>query len=319
MLYHATRTGVLLLLSLVAMAAEGATAATAESLVKVFKAGRYSRVARIAGLHADDLRYATRVENLDGLLTLAQAENRIDAVDAAQLAVKFGRVEQGDALLLVCLKQTACDPDTFLRIAQTSRLHAEVILRKPELNPSQAAQEVGALTERVMNRYFESSGWTRVEGQVGRTGFDGLYVKRDGGVVKDVLVAESKYNSSLLDTTNHGTQMSQDWTRRKLVELQQRYPGQAIYNDILRHVDNGNYRSVLWNMKLDDDSLYVKLSKLHSKGGDVIIADAAGTDAADLWAHPTNAFSLKAPQPGFDARMVGWYRAELDAIGSGTF
>ena len=314
MFHHATRTAALLL-SLVAVAAEGASAATAEVLVNVFKAGRYSRVARIAGLHADDLRYATRAENLDGLLTLAQAENRIDAVDAAQLAVKFGRVEHGDALLLLCLQRAACDPDTFLRITQTSRLHAEVIRRKPELNPSLAAQEVGALTERVMNRYFESSGWKRVEGQVGRTGFDGLYVKREGGVVQDVLFAESKYNSSLLDSTNHGTQMSQDWTRRKLVELQQRYPDRPIYDDILRYVDSGSYRSVLWNMKLDDDALYVNVSKLHSKGGDVVIADAAGTDVADLWTHPTNAFSLKSPKKGFDAEMVGWYRAELDAVG----
>jgi hypothetical protein len=170
-----------------------------------------------------------------------------------------------------------------------------------------------------MDRYFQNSGWTRVEGQVGRQGIDGLYVKREGGVVKDLLIAESKYNTSLLGTTNHGTQMSEEWIRRKLFELRAAYPQQAIYSDIERYVDAGAYRAVLWNLKVDDEALFIKVSKVKSKAGTVEIADAAGTDVADLWRHPTNRIPLNGARKGFEAQVAGWYRAELDAIGPATF
>ena len=170
-----------------------------------------------------------------------------------------------------------------------------------------------------MDRYFQGSGWTRVEGQIGRQGIDGLYIKRDGGVVKDVLIAESKYNSSPLGTTNHGMQMSEEWTRRKLVVLKAAYPDQPIYDDIGRYVDAGAYRGVVWNMKVEDQALYIKVSKVKSKGGDVEISDAAGTDVEDLWVHPTNRIPLNGTGKGFEAQVAGWYRAELDGIGPGTF
>jgi hypothetical protein len=285
----------------------------------VFKAGRYSKVARLATLHADDLRYASKADNIDGLLALAQAENRLDAVDALQLSARFNPIDSGDLLLLTCIRSQACDPERFLGIAQTSKLHAEVVRRNPGLNPSQAAQQVGVVTERLMDRYFLSSGWTRVEGQVGRAGFDGLYVKRERAVVKDVLIAESKYNTSLLDMTNYGMQMSDHWTRRKIVELKARFPNQPIYDDIARYIENGSYRAVLWNLKVDDKALYVKVSKIKTKGGDVEIVDSLGTDVADLWTHPTNTIPFDSARKGFEARVVGWYRAELDAIGPAPF
>jgi len=79
----------------------------------------------------------------------------------------------------------------------------------------------------MMVRYFEHSGWTRIDGQVGRTGFDGLFVKYEDGVIKDVLIAESKYNTSTLQSTNFGVQMSEEWIRRKMVEIKARFPMRA--------------------------------------------------------------------------------------------
>jgi len=194
-----------------------------------------------------------------------------------------------------------------------------VVRRKPGLNASQVAHEVGAITERLMNRYFLSTKWTRVEGQVGRAGLDGLYVKREGNVITDVLIAESKYNTSPLGMTKHGTQMSDDWTRRKIVELKARFPDAPVYDEVERYIDSGSYRAVLWNLKVDDDVLFVKISKVKGKGGNVEVIDAAGTDVADLWTHPTNTIPLDSPRQGFEAQMVRWYRAELNALGPATF
>jgi hypothetical protein len=113
--------------------------------------------------------------------------------------------------------------------------------------------------------------------------------------------------------------MSEQWTRQKLVELKAQYPGQPIYDDIARYVEAGAYRAVLWNMKVDDEALYVTVSKVKSKGGDVEVADSVGTDVADLWTHPTNRIPLNGAPKGFESQVAGWYRAELDAIGPVPF
>jgi hypothetical protein len=114
-------------------------------------------------------------------------------------------------------------------------------------------------------------------------------------------------------------QMSDQWTRRKIVELKARFPNQPIYDDIARYIENGSYRAVLWNLKVDDKALYVKVSKIKTKGGDVEIVDSLGTDVADLWTHPTNTIPLNGARKGFQSQLAGWYRAELDAIGPAIF
>lgn len=313
------KAGLILCCGLMSLSTYGAPTALIEPLENVFRAGKYVKPARLTTLALKDFGNARQADNVIDLLELASAENRIDPIRAQQLLLPYQLAKEGDVLLLTCLRHSSCNPDTFLNIAQTSKLHAEVVRRNPALNPSQVAQQVGALTERLMDRYFQSSGWTRIEGQVGRAGFDGLYVKREEGVVKDVLIAESKYNTSPLGTTNHGLQMSDDWTRRKIVELKARFPSSPIYDDIERYIENGSYRAVLWNLKVDDKALYVKVSKVKSKGGDVETVDSVGTDVAELWTHPTNSIKFDSAQKGFEAQFVGWYRKELDAIGPAPF
>ena len=87
------RAGAAVTLSLVAVAAVRCRRGGRLRLGRyVFRAGSYTKVGRLAVLHADDLKYATRAQNIDGLLMLAQAENRlasIDAVDALQLYKRY--------------------------------------------------------------------------------------------------------------------------------------------------------------------------------------------------------------------------------------
>ena len=50
----------------------------------------------------------------------------------------------------------------------------------------------GTSAECVMHQFYADSGWTQIEGEIGRNGIDGLYYKMKGGTIKEVLVSESK-------------------------------------------------------------------------------------------------------------------------------
>lgn len=49
-----------------------------------------------------------------------------------------------------------------------------------------------------MHKFYTNSGWIKIEGEVGRNGIDGLYYQKKNGVIREVLVAESKWNKSRL-------------------------------------------------------------------------------------------------------------------------
>lgn len=77
----------------------------------------------------------------------------------------------------------------------------------------------GASAECVMHKFYTNSGWIQVEGEIGRNGIDGLYYKKKNGVIKDVLVAESKWNTSRLGHSGKNKavkQMSQEWVLRTM-------------------------------------------------------------------------------------------------------
>ena len=212
----------------------GSGVALAKS-INVFKAGSYTKTgASLSTLVVKDLRYASKAENVAGLLDLAQNENRIDTLKAMQLSGSFSSLHRGDELLLTCLKNAKCQPDSVYAIAKNSDIHADVLARNSALGATQVNDAVGAINESLMLRFFTSSGWKAVDGQVGRTGFDGLLVKvDDSGSVRDLLIVESKFNTSALKSTNHGTQMSDEWVRRKIQALR----SQAPENDTYRQID----------------------------------------------------------------------------------
>ena len=298
----------------------GAGGSLLHDIQYVFKAGTYQKAGRLASLSATDLRFASKVENIHGLLELAEQEHRIDPIQMMQLSRSFSSTSHGDSLLLTCLRNTKCQPDKFqpaefLKTVNTSKLHEEVVIRNPGLGLVQASHVVGALNENLMIRYFKFSGWTRVEGQVGRTGFDGLFVKYENGVIKDVMIVESKYNTSQLQSTNHGVQMSEDWVRRKMVELKEHFPNEGVYDKIDRFIQAGAYRAVLWNLKVEDNALKVGLSKVKSKGGTVDIGVPGGTDIEGLSSPFTNSIKLNAPRNNFEQQVLGWYNEELAAVG----
>lgn len=130
-----------------------------------------------------------------------------------------------------------------------------------------------------------------------------------------MLIVESKYNTSSLQSTNFGIQLSEDWTRRKMVELKERFPNEGIYKQIDLFIDAGAYRAVLWNLKVEEDALKIGISKVKSKGGAVEIAAAAGTDIESLSSPLSNNIRFRAPRNQFERQVLGWYDEELAAIG----
>jgi hypothetical protein len=306
----------LLVCAMSSAVAAPAPAAMLEPVATVFRAGKYARPARLATLTAKDLKYATVADNIGGLVDLAQAENRIDLAAAMQIRRRYETVQRGDELLFTCLRAAQCQPMLFADVASVSPLHKEIVLRRPAVTLAQANQAAGDVSEHLMDEFFVGSGWTKVNGQVGRQGIDGLYLRIDRGVVKNVLVGESKYNGSLLKDTNHGRQMSPNWLTQKLKELQAADPANQIYPQVARYIDEGSYRALLWNFKVKDKSIVYETSKVEGKGGSSILSPAS---PADLGARSTPAVTseiiVDQPKNSFERRMVARYRAELNAVG----
>lgn len=301
-----------LFLTLVAFAAStpafsgGGTAVTKS--ITAFKAGAYTKTgASIAVVTTRDLRYASKAENVAGLLDLAQKENRIDAIQAIQLSGPYSSMRKGDDLLLICLKSPKCQPESFYAGAKNSDLHAEVLARAPALGPTQANHAVGAINENLMLRFYEYSGWKAVDGQVGRTGFDGLLIKVDSeGTVRDVLIVESKFNTSTLKATNHGTQMSDEWIRKKIQNLRNQSPGNETYRQIESLIEGGSYRARLWNMRADSGKASIERKSVHSKDGTVSLQ---GVEDAE---RPSIVIDIRAPKSDFEKRFASWYQEEID-------
>jgi hypothetical protein len=148
-------------------------------------------------------------------------------------------------------------------------LHAENI----HLNDSKIQGRLnivnGASAECVMHRFYENSGWVRIEGEVGRNGIDGLYYKKKRGVIREVLVSESKWNKAKLGRSGKNRlvrQMSQEWILHTLKRLQKHRP-QPEYATIRKLVENGQYRARLFKMApLGKDKVQITIYKIQNKG-----------------------------------------------------
>jgi len=283
----------------------------ARGVDRIFKAGSYKKFSQIGSLTSKDLNYATKVENIEGILDLAAQENRIDSIQMLRYAKLYSSQNKGDLLLLKCLKVRGCNPESFIGIIKTSELHSEIVLRNPSLGIVQVHHAVGEVTENLANWYFQSSVWTKIPGQIGRQGFDGLFIKVEDGIIKDVMVVESKYNTSILQQTNHGTQMSDQWVRRKLYELKKKYPDDKTYEGIEKFVNAGTYRAIVWNMKVENGALKVGIGKVKSKDGNIAISSLAGSESQQLATPFVNNILIKKPKNKFEESFIKRYTSEI--------
>ncbi|MGP9676883.1 MULTISPECIES: hypothetical protein [unclassified Halomonas] len=241
--------------------------------------------------------------DLRQLLTLAQARGDISLIQVTRLGAAYRAVgNNAPNLLARCLNSPGCDHQSFLITQQRSSMHRLMSWQLPHLSPTAVNHKVGELNERVMNAYYTSSSWRQLPGEVGRNGIDGLFVKyRSDRSIRDVLVSESKYNFSPLGNTQHGRQMSQQWTLRKIDNLY-RTTGDSRYLEVRRFVEQGTHRNILWRLmpsadsnrayiiqrqRIRDDSGILAFDNI--RGGHRMLVDRAINQSVDI-AQPVNAF-----------------------------
>jgi hypothetical protein len=188
-----------------------------------------------------------------------------------------------------------------------------VILRQPAKTLAQVNQAIGDISEQVMIRHFESSGWQAIPGQIGRTGIDGLFIKRNrDGVVREVLVAESKANTGTLQSTNHGEQMSRDWVLRKVKQLREQRSQDSIYLRVGELIEGGFYRARLWTMRVEGDEIRLDLQRIRSHSDKVDdLLDDPGTRVLT----PPGSIRIATPKDHFEKTIVSAYREALDKLG----
>lgn len=127
----------------------------------------------------------------------------------------------------------------------------------------------GYSAECVMHKFYTNTGWIQIEGEVGRNGIDGLYYKKKNGIIREVLVAESKWNKSKLGWSGKNKlvhQMSQEWIVGTLNKLQKHKP-LPQYSTIRKLVEHDQYRARLFKMSpIGDTQVQIHIYRIKNKG-----------------------------------------------------
>lgn len=127
----------------------------------------------------------------------------------------------------------------------------------------------GYATECVMHKFYTNTGWEKIEGEVGRNGIDGLYFKKKHDVIREVLVAESKWNKARLGRSGKNKiikQMSQEWVLRTMNRLE-KYKPLPEYEHIKKLIAYDQYRARLFKMApIGKDEIQIKIYKIKNKG-----------------------------------------------------
>ncbi len=235
----------------------------------------------IAGLTRSSLKTngSNIQKNIHKLANLGIREERINEIDAIQYTKKYSTLPQGgDIIFLECLQVKTCPLDSFSQSKVTqevwrNQLHLQHAARCPSCNRTNIYKLSGDTTESVMHAFFKRSGWQQLQGEIGNSGIDGLYVKRsNSGAVADVLIVEAKYNTSQLAKTRTGTQMSKVWIKGNLKKLKEkaalegRKADVKDYKQLERYVDADSYRAQEWRMNVVDDKLVIDRAVIKSKG-----------------------------------------------------
>jgi hypothetical protein len=138
----------------------------------------------------------------------------------------------------------------FSLLGITLHLHADSIRLSDSKIQGRLNIVNGASAECVMHRFYADSGWIRIEGEVGRNGIDGLYYKKRNGVIREVLVAESKWNKASLGRSGKHKlikQMSQQWVLHTLERLS-KYKPLPQYRSITQLIMHDQYRARLFRL-----------------------------------------------------------------------
>ncbi len=120
-----------------------------------------------------------------------------------------------------------------------------------------------------MHHFYTNTDWTQIEGEIGRTGIDGLYYKKKNNTIKEVLVAESKWNTSRLGFSGKNKaikQMSKEWVLRTMDKLVKKTDS-ATYRTLRKLISHDQYRARLFKLKpVGNSSVQITIYKIKNKG-----------------------------------------------------
>ena len=159
----------------------------------------------------------------------------------------------------------------------------------------------GYSSECMMHEFYTSTGWKQIEGEIGRNGIDGLYYKTKNGQIREVLVAESKWNTSRLGRSGKNKlikQMSQAWVLRTMEKLQRHKP-LPEYLTIKKLIENDQYRARLFKViPKGSDSIQIDIYTLKNKGQHEFYTFVE---------RKLDLINLKIPKNSFERKMVKAY------------
>ena len=151
----------------------------------------------------------------------------------------------------------------------------------------------GASAECVMNQFYTNTGWIQIEGEIGRNGIDGLYYKKKHGIIKEVLVAESKWNTSRLGLSGKGKtirQMSKRWILKTMDKLVKKLNSDT-YKRIRELIINNQYRARLFRLKpLKFNAIQISIYKIKNKNKDIFNESLESRLKPMILSKPKNSF-----------------------------
>jgi len=252
---------------------------TSSSIFKLFKGVPISRVT------LKSLQNFPKNEQIKFLIERGKQTGRISPMKSLSLQAKFSKIPNGEEVLYACLKDIKCNPHsaiknieayksklghyppkTLSKMIATDDLYLKLALKNPKLKTGDLRLEAGKIAERMMDKNFRTSGWTKIEGEVGRNGFDGLYVKLDkNGNVKSVMIVESKYgkSASLSRTMDGARQMSSQWSNKKIDDLIKKYPNDPKYKQIKLQLQQSKVKHRLYRFRVTDNKIYQSIEKVN--------------------------------------------------------
>lgn len=251
--------------------------------------------------------------NINSLLQRAVDERRINDIERLALQQRYSAIPgRGDFALLECLKVQSCDLKQFPDLATAvgrNQLHLQHAARCVRCNKINIYKLSGNTIEGLMDSYYQRGGWTKLKGEIGNSGIDGLYYKlRSAGQVSDVLVTEAKFNQSILQETRSGTQLCKQWILDNLARLRNLESEDIkLYEQITDFVERDVYRAQLWRMNVDDDRLFIWREHVSSKGRTIVRWRIYGKPP---WNEGTeHVIDMLKPGSNFDRQILNDYEA----------
>lgn len=125
---------------------------------------------------------------------------------------------------------------SFTAVSATALSKADVALARSFVvrNAFKGSFGESIAEKSYVDTYLSKSGhWHSITPRSGPQGLDHLFIKTRNGVIKDVMVGESKFNTSALNKhTKDGIQMGEEWVGKRLRRLAWRYTQVSTLQEI---------------------------------------------------------------------------------------